>query len=84
MEIYSRMMDSEILLLIRDSCLLLLGQLLGALVFIDKEETKRSVPGAQAGTESYLAPTEDVRTLLTRQLRVKSRERTVSIPGSTA
>lgn len=68
----------------RTRFLLLLGQLLGALVFTDEEETERSFPGVPAGIESHLAQTVDVRTLLTRYLGVKSRERKASIPGSTA
>ena len=41
---------------------LLLGQLLGALVFTDEEETKRSAPGAPADTERHLAQMVNVRT----------------------
>ena len=48
-----------------------------------RTKTKRSLPGDPAGLESHLAQTVDVRTLLTRELRVKSRQRKARILGYT-
>ena len=46
--------------------------------------TERSLPEVPASTKSHPAQTVDIRTLLTRYLGVKSRERKAGIPGLTA
>lgn len=66
-DIYSGLMDSEILLLIRDQVPIASRTVVRKVVVVtDEKETKRSVPRALAGTENHLAQIGDIRTLLIR------------------